>query len=479
MIQSATSNKLAGIRNGRFQGAGTSAMPLGKPKFYLIDHSLTNMGGHHFDSARLLLQAAVRLGFEPVLATNRRLRDREGLPADWTILPLFRNSTYSNFSATAGSAVSPSDPLGPPQTDDNGSWWSKLAGRWNRWNQRRQALSFASACREVFRQIPSAPGDQVFIPTLSEFDLVGLSEFLRTSETATLCDWHLQFHYQFLKGQVTSYGEQSSRHAAMRAHFAGVAARAGKVRWHFYSPTIGLVDQYASLGIVPFQLLEHSVDSTFDSSGTMKPSRPADNHLPLRVLCAGGLRADKGSKLLKELLADLEQDDFAQGKIQLWIQAKRPGKLKRFAGKHNFVTLQPTDNSPPGHARLVHVPHPLPTDAYARLLRRADAGLLAYDPNIYAVRCSGVLVEMLAVGTPVVVPANTWLTDELRSAGFPSPGLIATGPAGFAASLREMAMQRGEFQRRAQAAAPSYALRHSPRRVIEQLMSNARAKAAA
>ncbi|MCE9528702.1 MAG: glycosyltransferase [Planctomycetales bacterium] len=479
MIPTESSETRAALRQGRLLTASAAAMSQGKPKFYLIDHSLTNMGGHHFDSARLLLRAAVDLGFEPVLATNRRLRDRDGLPADWTILPLFRNTTYSNFSATAGSALSPSDPLGPPQTDDNGSWWSKLAGKWSRWNQRLQALSFASACREVFRRIPAAPGDQVFIPTLSEFDLVGLSEFLRTSETATLCEWHLQFHYQFLKGPVTSYGEQSLRRAAMRAHFAGVAARAGKVRWHFYSPTSALVDQYASLGIVPFRLLEHPVESTIDSLDAMKPSRQADDNSPLRVLCAGGLRADKGSKLLKELLADLERDDFAQGKIQLWIQAKRPGKLKRFAGKHNFVTLGQTDNYPPGNARLVHIPHPLPTNAYARLLRRVDAGLLAYDPNIYAVRCSGVLVEMLAAGTPVVVPGNTWLADELRSAGTPSPGLIATGPAGFAASLREMARLRGEFQRRAQAGAPSYAVRHSPGRVIEKLMSNTNAKAAA
>ncbi|MFN0018914.1 MAG: hypothetical protein ACKVP0_11690 [Pirellulaceae bacterium] len=479
MIQPATSEKLASLRQGRLPSASTVPVPRRKPKFYLIDHSLTKMGGHHFDSARLLLRAAVDMGFEPVLATNRRLRDRDGFPADWTILPLFQDTTYSNFSATAGSANSPSDPLGPPSTDGNTPWWSKLAGKWNRWNQRRQALSFASACREVYRQIPAASGDQVLIPTLSEFDLVGLSEFLRTSEAATLCDWHLQFHYEFLKGPATSYGKQLPRHAAMQAHFAGVAARAGKVRWHFYSPTSALVDQYTSLGIVRFQLLEHPVDSTIDSRDTFQPFRPAENNSPLRVLCAGGLRANKGSSLLTELLADLERDDFAQGKIQLWIQANRPGKLKRIAGRHKIVTLRPTDDFPPASARLVHVQHPLPNDAYARLLRRADVGLLAYDPNVYAVRCSGVLVEMLAAGTPVVVPANTWLADELRSAGDPSPGLVASELAGFAASLREMANQRGEFQRRAQAAAPSYALRHSPLRVIEQLLNNARAKAAA
>ncbi len=479
MVPTDTSENQAAVCQGRLPAASTAPVPRRKPKFYLIDHSLTKMGGHHFDSARLLLQAAVDLGFEPVLVTNCRFRDRDGFPPNWSILPLFRNTTYSSFSATAGSALSPSDPLGPSQTGDNASWWSKLVGKWNRWNQRRQALSFASACREVFRQIPAGPGDQVFIPTLSEFDLVGLSEFLRTSETATLCDWHLQFHYEFLKGPATSYGKQSSRHAAMRAHFAGVAARVGKVHWHFYSPTSALADQYTSLGIVRFQLLNHPVDSTIDSLDTMQPFRQADNSSPLRVLCAGGLRANKGSKLLKELLADLERDDFAQGEIQLWIQANRPGKLKRMAGKHSFVALRPTDEFPPASARLVHVPHPLPTDAYTRLLQQADVGLLAYDPSVYAVRCSGVLVEMLAAGRPVVVPANTWLADELRSAGDPSPGLIATGPAGFAASLREMARQRSEFRRRAQAAASSYALRHSPRRVIEQLLSNARARAAA
>lgn len=479
MTPSETSENPVGIRKRRIHHAGTSVKSSSKPKFYLIDHSLTNIGGHHFDSARLLINAAVDFGFEPVLATNRRLRDRDGLPDDWTILPLFTYTVYSDHSATAGAASFPADPLGPLVVAENAFWWSKLAGKWTRWNQRRQAMSFAAACCEVFRQIPPSPGDQAFIPTLSEFDLVGLSELLRTSEAAKTCEWHLQFHYQFLKGLVTSYAEQSAQHVAMRAQFAAAASRAGNARWHFYSPTQALVDQYASLGVVPFQLLDHPVGSTSETLSVRESTRLAGNKSPMRVLCAGGLRVDKGSRLLSDLLADLERDDFAKGTIQLWIQAKRPGKLKRFAGKHSFVTLDPTDATPPDDARLVHVPHPLPTDAYSRLLRRAEVGLLAYDPNVYAARCSGVLVEMLASGTPVVVPENTWLADELRSAGIPMPGLIATGPAGFAASLREMARQRGEFQRRAQEAAPNYARRHSPRRVLEQLLSNAGAQAAA
>ncbi len=448
-------------------------------KLYLIDHSLTNIGGHHFDSARLLLQAAIDMRLEPILATHRHLRDREGLPANLTILPLFSHTVYSRHSATTGKAPLPSDPLGSEPNSQNTSWWSRLSEKWTQWRQRQQAISFAAACREVFRQVPPAPGDQVFVPTLSEFDLVGLSEFLRTNGDSMPCEWHLQFHYPFLKGPVASYEAQSARHRAMRAHFAAVASRAGQVRWHFYAPTNGLVEQYASLGVVPFQLLEHPVDTTSEDPGTGKNSRLNETSAPLRVLCAGGLRADKGSPLLRELLKDLERDNFAAGAIQLWVQAKRPAKLKRIAGDHKFRTLDPSGELPPNDARLVHVPHPLPTDAYARLLRRADVGLLAYDPNVYSVRCSGVLVELLAAGKPVVVPEDTWLTEELKSAGAPAPGLIASGAAGFAASLREMARQRSEFQQRAQSAALNYARRHSAKRVIEQLLSSSRVKAAA
>jgi hypothetical protein len=479
MNQTLISEKAVEIRKRRIPHAIASSNSGGKPKLYLIDHSLTNIGGHHFDSARLLLQAAIELGLEPVLAANRRLRDREGLPANLTILPLFQHTVYSRSSATAGSADLPSDPLETLPVRQNVNWWSRLSENWTLWWQRQQALSFAAACRAVFCQVPPAPGDQVFIPTLSEFDLVGLSEFLRTDGNATPCEWHLQFHYPFLKGPAASFGAQSARQLAMRAHFSSIASRAGQTQWHFYAPTNGLVEQYSDLGVVPFRLLEHPVDSTSDIPGGNEPSSQNDVAAPLRVLCAGGLRADKGSSQLRELLHDLERDNFASGTIQLWVQAKRPAKLKRFAGNHSLTTFDPTGPLPSNDSRLVHVPHPLPTDAYARLLRRADVGLLAYDPNVYSVRCSGVLVELLAAGVPVVVPENTWLAEELESAGDPAPGLIASGPAGFAASLREIARQRCQYWQRAQSAAPNYARRHSSQRVIEQLLSRSQVKAAA
>ncbi|HND55697.1 MAG TPA: hypothetical protein PLV92_24950, partial [Pirellulaceae bacterium] len=385
------------------------------PKLYLIDHSLSAPGGHHFDSARLLLAAAARAGLTPVVAAHRRFRASDGFAADMPIHSLFSHTAYSDFSATIGAAARPHDPLAPAPTRDRGSvsgsasnsdsgsdsgsnqggWLRRLRARWNEWRMRRQTRAFAAACEALFQRTPAESGDQVFLPTLTEFDLAGVVEFFRRSSAsaaARTCRWHFQFHYPFLKGPLATYVRQSERREAMRRHLSTLVARAsesGRTDWRFYAPTKALVDQYNSLGVVEFELLEHPVDVAAAPSATPDSSSGGDQGAggrPLRVLCAGGLRADKGAGLLSRLLDDLGRDDFAGGAIQLWVQAKRASKLRRFAAGHSMTSLTNIDQPPPATARLVHVPHPLPTEQYVALLRRADVGLLAYDAASYAAR---------------------------------------------------------------------------------------------
>ena len=47
----------------------------------------------------------------------------------------------------------------------------------------------------------------------------------------------------------------------------------------------------------------------------------------------------------------------------------------------------------------------------------ADVGLFLYNPQRYVARCSGVLLELLIRGVPVVVPQGCWLSDQLDLAG--------------------------------------------------------------
>jgi len=58
------------------------------PKFILIDQSIKDLGGHHYEYAVRVLKAAERLGYEPVLATNRSCEGVDS--ARWTTVPTYR-----------------------------------------------------------------------------------------------------------------------------------------------------------------------------------------------------------------------------------------------------------------------------------------------------------------------------------------------------------------------------------------------------
>ncbi|MFQ5412007.1 MAG: hypothetical protein ACE5EC_06905, partial [Phycisphaerae bacterium] len=52
-------------------------------RFILIDHSIKGFGGHHYEYAVHVLQAARDLGFEPVLVVNRAFQSEPGSEAPW------------------------------------------------------------------------------------------------------------------------------------------------------------------------------------------------------------------------------------------------------------------------------------------------------------------------------------------------------------------------------------------------------------
>jgi hypothetical protein len=48
------------------------------------------------------------------------------------------------------------------------------------------------------------------------------------------------------------------------------------------------------------------------------------------------------------------------------------------------------------------------------LVRSSDIGLLLYDSTRYYARCSGVLLEMLSAGVPVIVPGGCWVSEQIH-----------------------------------------------------------------
>ena len=64
-------------------------------------------------------------------------------------------------------------------------------------------------------------------------------------------------------------------------------------------------------------------------------------------------------------------------------------------------------------ASIVVAPHPLKRKEYLEFIHHTDIGLLPYNNARYHARASGVLIEMLSAGVPVIVTAGSWLALQL------------------------------------------------------------------
>ena len=99
------------------------------------------------------------------------------------------------------------------------------------------------------------------------------------------------------------------------------------------------------------------------------------------------------------------------------MQAKRLGKLPIELRSHTRWDQRGSQRSSGSAAgkssEVAAIRWPLSTDAYLDLVRSSHIGLMLYDAEQYYVRCSGVMVEMLKAGVPVIVPAGCWMADQI------------------------------------------------------------------
>jgi glycosyltransferase involved in cell wall biosynthesis len=69
-------------------------------KFILIDHSIIDVGGHHYEYAMRVLQAAQEAGYTPILATNRKFGNKESIP--WDVYPVYKYGFWFRLTPPTG-----------------------------------------------------------------------------------------------------------------------------------------------------------------------------------------------------------------------------------------------------------------------------------------------------------------------------------------------------------------------------------------
>jgi hypothetical protein len=119
------------------------------------------------------------------------------------------------------------------------------------------------------------------------------------------------------------------------------------------------------------------------------------------VSAMGMARATKGGEKLAAIAFHLfaERPD-----VRFFIQCLRPSAAEYFRNVLKKANCK----------RELDISLKLSSDQYYEQVARSDLILLPYSAQIYAFQSSGVFSDAVGAGVPVVVPAETWMSDRLQ-----------------------------------------------------------------
>jgi glycosyltransferase involved in cell wall biosynthesis len=137
----------------------------------------------------------------------------------------------------------------------------------------------------------------------------------------------------------------------------------------------------------------------YGDCGVRDAALPGKRALTVSVM--GDFRQEKGSLQVIDALSGMAQQC---PDTRFFVQVRR-------AEEADALRRQLQRSAPA--ARLDAAVGPVSAERYADQLLRSDIAFLPYSWQRYAIRTSGVFAEALACGLPVVVPDNSWMSDQL------------------------------------------------------------------
>jgi len=404
----------------------TDGAATAKPLFCLVDPSLKDFIGHHYEYDRAVIEGAEADGYEVVTLAHKqviseiasRLKLRPAFACDiWAVPPGVDGADRNAVEAAC-----------------NEQFYADLCAAIADLSLDRRSVVF---------------GHMVTSRQLAAWARFALEHGGEDGPTIVLLLRYQPEHY------MGPLAEKA---------FAQLQAAAAHGRLRLSSDSSRLAGQLQRLTTLPVETwpLPHTTELHDTSSDA--PWETA----PLRVVSLGNARDEKG---IVELLNAVRIVEAA-------------GQAHRF----EFV-FQVNDANPDiaaAVAAFAAEPHPgttllfssLSTDAYFDLLKSADVVALPYWRDVYVARTSGVFLEAVAGGKPVICTADTWMSDQLALAG---AGVLVPDrdDCALAMALIEMAATYPELSKRARATQARWLQIHNPSSFMRALLHGEVAPAAA
>ena len=189
-----------------------------------------------------------------------------------------------------------------------------------------------------------------------------------------------------------------------------------------------------------------------------------DRSAPILFACLGPARFEKGIDVLQQaIVLYLADPDAPPARFAIqW-----PSPIEDASG-----APYPPDAGLVGSGRVDFLDQPLDSAQYTALLASTDCMVLPYRRNSYFARISGVAVEAVTGGIPVIATGDTWTADLVAKSG---AGLaVDDGDApGLAAAMAGLARDYPRWRSQAEAARAGAQAAHSGEEFLEKLWGQA------
>ncbi|UAJ74200.1 glycosyltransferase [Synechocystis sp. PCC 7339] len=472
-------------------------------KFVVIDHSLCNLQGHHYECSVAVAEAAQRKDYKPIIIANQALQ--ESLAAgDIKIIPAFQVDWFNN-PVSANNL----DSVAPDSSKQAQPWQVRWRYQLYLWQQDHQELrtflekvegstqrlkEWFKADLRSLRSIPlanttwgllkilwgitrlvakiplkivnkSSQSEEVFAIETKSFTQT-IEEILPTLKL-TAADQILihTFGIEQLE-ELFYYLNNHNRDNLPTYHLlfrrdtedplvvnaAGMGLKKclenfcqtelwpSKIR--FYTDTKDLVRKHNQLS--PAIFTQVPIPFRQEKLQLENFDEGVENNNFVHIVYLGDARSEKGYQHLPALVADLWTDYLKPGLAKFTIQSNY-----NVAGGEEVILEAKLKLCQYPRSAVELIDHALEADAYYRLLASADMVVLPYNPMNYQ-RTSGVLTEALAAGKPVVVPQGSWLAeqvDETRAGIYQSPQHLPMAVRYVLENLASLTEKADEFSR--------------------------------
>lgn len=201
-------------------------------------------------------------------------------------------------------------------------------------------------------------------------------------------------------GKVSLYFHWIRPSAGKQRFFSSIAHKQPHLR--FMAPTESVADFFRQCGIPLVSVISYPVATTLPAQENMTTGFR-------HVLYAGAARRDKGFGLVTDLVEHLAHtsDDLP---VTLQVSAEHYGKQEEQV-RSDILRLEKT-----AYPLLKLCPETLASQEY-RLLYRGAICLQLYHQQDFADRISGVTLDAMSAGAPVVTLAGTWIARVVQRFG--------------------------------------------------------------